>query len=707
MVDLIRNMETTIRRQALFERGERLVAGVSGGPDSVALLLGLHRLAERLELEIVVAHADHRLQPEDGPESAAYVIDLAGKLGRPIEIGILEVQRASTNVEQAAREARYRFLVEIAGYHSASAIVVGHTADDQAETLLMRLLRGSGPRGLASMTSLGPIAGVQLLDGQNPAGDSNLRLVRPLLSTTRDQVNGFLRQEGVSARDDRSNADESLTRNRIRRRLVPLLKERFNPRIIETLGRTADLMEETDRFMEARAEEILTDLIVTREGSEHGSQVPAAQSVGIWTPSPPGTDVALDLPRLASYDPILQRYALRAALRRLRGDLRGIGYQHIDAVVGLCAPGGQGNTVELPGGMAAIREQRILTLWQRAPEPAPAIEPQQLEAGGSVQLPDNELTVTARVIDAEEYGNESKNRDPLLAWFDHNKIELPLTIRSRRPGDRMQPLGLAAMKKVKDLMIDAGIPRRSRDAGPDRRRRSRHSVGCRSTTQRPRSGREEHQSGAGGEAIFTDIGTGELTTVPGLGEIEVLISRAQIRERVAELGNTLSEDYADKDPLFVSILKGGIVFLADLMRAVRTPHEIDFLSVSSYGNSTESSGRVRLLHDLSQEVGGRHVVLVEDIVDTGRTLSYLQDYLRLRNAVSIRVCTLIDKEVPGDREVHADYVGFRIPNRFVIGYGMDLAGRYRNLPFVGAIPDELVAEIAERERSATKSTSGS
>jgi len=135
------------------------------------------------------------------------------------------------------------------------------------------------------------------------------------------------------------------------------------------------------------------------------------------------------------------------------------------------------------------------------------------------------------------------------------------------------------------------------------------------------------------------------------------------------------------------------------MRSIDTPHEIDFLSVSSYGNSTQSSGRVRLLHDLSQGLDGRHVILVEDIVDTGRTLAYLLEYLKLRNATSIRVCALIDKDVPGDR-LAADYVGFHIPNRFVIGYGMDLVGQYRNLPFVGAIPDELVAEIAERERHA-------
>ncbi len=176
----------------------------------------------------------------------------------------------------------------------------------------------------------------------------------------------------------------------------------------------------------------------------------------------------------------------------------------------------------------------------------------------------------------------------------------------------------------------------------------------------------------------------------------MLISEAQIRERVLALGREISAQYAGKDLLLISILKGGIVFLSDLMRAIEVPHAIDFLSVSSYGESTQSSGRVRLLHDLSAALAGRHVLLVEDIVDTGRTLAYLLEYLRLREAASIRVCALIDKEIAGERRVEADFVGFTIPDRFVIGYGMDLGEKFRQLPYIAALPDALAREIAER-----------
>jgi hypoxanthine phosphoribosyltransferase len=166
-----------------------------------------------------------------------------------------------------------------------------------------------------------------------------------------------------------------------------------------------------------------------------------------------------------------------------------------------------------------------------------------------------------------------------------------------------------------------------------------------------------------------------------------MIPADRIAARVAQLGARISEQYAGKNPLFVSILKGSIVFLSDLMRAVEIPHEIDFLAVSSYGSRTESSGRVRLLHDLGTEVRGRDVLLVEDVLDTGLTIRFLLNYLELRGPASLRVCALLQKSIDDVPAVEPDLIGFRIPDRFVIGYGMDLAGHYRNLPYLAALTD--------------------
>ena len=170
---------------------------------------------------------------------------------------------------------------------------------------------------------------------------------------------------------------------------------------------------------------------------------------------------------------------------------------------------------------------------------------------------------------------------------------------------------------------------------------------------------------------------------------EVLISHQQIRERTEELGRQITEDYDGKDPLLICILKGGLMFLADLMRAIDLPLEIDFIAVSSYGDSTESSGVVRILMDLERNIQGRHVLIVEDIIDTGRTLSYIIENLHTRGPASIKVCTLLDKPARRELEIPIDYVGFTIPDRFVIGYGLDYGEIYRNLPFVGILKPEL------------------
>jgi hypoxanthine phosphoribosyltransferase len=167
---------------------------------------------------------------------------------------------------------------------------------------------------------------------------------------------------------------------------------------------------------------------------------------------------------------------------------------------------------------------------------------------------------------------------------------------------------------------------------------------------------------------------------------EILISSEQLQARIAELGQAISADYAGKDLLLVCILKGGVLFLTDLMRHITVPHTIDFMAVSSYGaGSRESTGAVRILMDLETDIVGRSVLLVEDIIDSGHTLSYITRVLGARNPASLRICTLLDKAERRQVDVTLDYVGFRIPDRFVFGYGLDLDEVYRNLPFIGVV----------------------
>jgi len=170
---------------------------------------------------------------------------------------------------------------------------------------------------------------------------------------------------------------------------------------------------------------------------------------------------------------------------------------------------------------------------------------------------------------------------------------------------------------------------------------------------------------------------------------EVLVSRAQIEQRTRELGAQITGDFADLNPVLVCVLKGALMFLGDLMRNMDMHFEVDFMAISSYGGTrTESTGVVRILMDLATNIQGRHVLIIEDIVDTGRTLTYMLQSLQTRQPASLRVCTLLDKPARRQLSVPLTYVGFEIPDKFVIGYGLDFAEHYRNLPYVGVLRPE-------------------
>ncbi len=164
---------------------------------------------------------------------------------------------------------------------------------------------------------------------------------------------------------------------------------------------------------------------------------------------------------------------------------------------------------------------------------------------------------------------------------------------------------------------------------------------------------------------------------------EILFTEEQIKSRVKEMGQLLTEEYQDKNPLLICPLKGSVIFFADLIREIKIPCEIDFMSVSSYNSNTESSGKVNIKKDLDADISGRHVLIIEDIVDTGITLSHLMKILGSRNPASLKICTLLDKPSRRIADIQSDYNCFEILDKFVVGYGMDLAERYRNLPYIG------------------------
>ena len=171
--------------------------------------------------------------------------------------------------------------------------------------------------------------------------------------------------------------------------------------------------------------------------------------------------------------------------------------------------------------------------------------------------------------------------------------------------------------------------------------------------------------------------------------LKVLISEEELKARVQEMGDELYERFEGKNPIFLGVLKGSFVFIADLMRACQVKSDIEFIAVSSYANGTESSGRVKINYDLQQDISGRHLVIVEDILDSGNTLSFLKQYFMAKGAESITIVTLLDKPSRREKAVYADIAGFTVPDEFVVGYGLDYAQSYRNVPYIGVLKPEV------------------
>lgn len=335
-------------RLGLPVAGECVVVAVSGGADSVALVLGLDELvkAGRLAVRLTVAHLDHGLREESALD-ARWVLRLAGELGVEVEVGRAFVRErvalAGGNVEQAARGARYEFLREVAERKGARVVLTGHTMDDQAETVLLRLLRGSGAEGLSGMEA------VRALD----AG-SEVRLARPLLRwARRAETEAFCHARGVEVLRDAMNEDESFARVRVRRRLLPLMLT-FNPRAVEALSRAAELLREDAETMNAAARELLEEAggkNLGQRGNEAGSV--SEGDVSAFS--------SLDVKVLLSAPAALRRRALRLWLGRGRGDLRRLELAHLLGVEKLLQGERGGRVAELPGGSFVERRRGRLT----------------------------------------------------------------------------------------------------------------------------------------------------------------------------------------------------------------------------------------------------------------------------------------------------------------------------------------------------------
>jgi len=418
----------TIRKYNMILPGEKIIVGVSGGPDSMALLYLLHDLREKLDCSLHVAHLDHRIRGEESEADAAYVSEHARKLGVPITLEAVDVHSKITSkesVESGARRIRYEFYEKVLADTEADKVAQGHNADDQAETVIMRLLRGSGTLGLS---------------GIPPVRDN--KFIRPLIEISRSEIEEYLRQLGITPRQDSSNLSTDYTRNKIRLELIPMLEREYSPGIKRILQQTGELLRAED--------ELLTTL--AREAMENCSQRLDPQTIMIRTSD------------LAEYHLALQRRILRTAIGTLTGSLSSFDYDHVRDLLNLALYGTTGSTINLPRQISAEKTYNglVIRYGYQPKAPVEAFD-YRLDVPGEVRIPALSLLVKASKPESVS-GDYSDDR--FQATFDYDKINGELHLRSRLPGDRFHPLGMSGTKKLKDFLIDEKIPRAMRDSVP-------------------------------------------------------------------------------------------------------------------------------------------------------------------------------------------------------------------------------------------------
>jgi tRNA(Ile)-lysidine synthase len=419
---VLERVRKTITRYNMLPKGSRVAVAVSGGADSTCLLLVLRDLAAEYEIELSVAHVNHQLRGAESDQDERAVAELAARMGLPFYRGSADVGAIEDNLEQAARRARQAFFAALVTSGKADRIALGHTRDDQAETVIFRLLRGAGLAGLA---------------GIYPVTDGGC--VRPLLDVTRAEVEEFLRSRCMAWREDRSNRDPRFARNRIRGGLLPQLTEEWNPAIRESLAHLADLAYEEERWWKSHIDGLADRFLECRAGG-----------------------VEFEIGAVAPLGLAVKRRLLRRAIAMVKGDLRGFDYAHFEHVLHLMERLEGDGGLRLPG---SIRVRRSFEWIRVEPANAPAAEFQSIP----IRVPGTYSIPGGTVVHLEVRTGplpEPKNATLGSAELSLDRLPAKLELRSWHAGDQYRPQGLIHRQKIKEMFQMAKIPSWRRRSWP-------------------------------------------------------------------------------------------------------------------------------------------------------------------------------------------------------------------------------------------------
>lgn len=430
---MLKIIRQTIDKFALLKKGEAVVVSVSGGPDSTSLLFALNSLKKEFNIELYCAHFNHRIRGRESDQDEEYVRNLARRLRIPFAAESKDTKafakKNKFSLEQAARELRYDFLLRTAKGMGADKIATGHTRDDQAETLLMRLLRGSGLRGLRAIPPARRLS-------------SKITVIRPFIDTSRKDINAYLKTKKIKARLDSSNTKTVFLRNRLRNKLIPHIEQYYSKQFKDILARTASVMSADYEYLLKQ-------------------QTNAFKRIASFKKD---KCVSIPLKSFNSLDLSLKMGIVRLAIKSIKGDLRSIDYKHWEGIEKLILKGKVNSLVHLPGGLCVRRRANSIVFEIRGVKTIKDKLPVSflIKVPGKTKIIDK-LSMVSSVLKGRGRGfSGSRN----IECFDSDKIAFPLTARSRMPHDRIRPLGMKKYKRIKQIFIDEKIKARRRPKVP-------------------------------------------------------------------------------------------------------------------------------------------------------------------------------------------------------------------------------------------------
>jgi len=406
---------------------DRVVVAVSGGPDSIALLHFLHSIRDEYNLYIHGAHLNHMLRGQESEGDTLYVRDFCKKFNIPLSVRYVDVgelaKRKGISLEEAGRMARYELFRDTAAQVGATKIALAHNMNDQAETILMRIMRGTGLEGLC---------------GIKPVREG--LYIRPLLFTSRREIEDYCNLMGLKPRIDSTNLEPLYARNKVRLELIPYIEQNFNSAIERTLSSMAELLSEDRDFLNQYAENAYKGIVLEKQ---HG--------------------VSLDIKGINELHTAVKKRVIRKAIEYVKGNLVGIESRHLDLILSAVNQGNTGASVELPGGIKAAVQYNQLNIMKLKGE-TKDIFCHNLIVPGITEIKEIGGLIEAEIIE----GNlpDYSAADKFTRYFDYDRIKENLIARSRRDGDFMVPLGMKGKKKIKDIFIDSKVPREERDSIP-------------------------------------------------------------------------------------------------------------------------------------------------------------------------------------------------------------------------------------------------